>query len=85
MVICIKLKRSKCDQFGTGVTVYLGRTDSPLCPVTALLAYMASRQDSPGPFFRDDKGHPLTKAVFVRAIPPDAVTTGPTSGTVRWS
>ena len=64
--VCIKLKCSKCDQFGAGVTVYLGRPNSPLCPVTAL--YMASRQDSPGPFFRDTEGRPLTKTVFVREI-----------------
>ena len=49
--IRIHLKRSKCDQFGAGVDIHLGRTTSPLCPVTAVLAYMASRQDTPGPFF----------------------------------
>ena len=52
--ICIHLKRSKCDQFEAGVDIYLGRTTSPLCPVTVVLAYMASRQDAPGPFFRTD-------------------------------
>ena len=31
----IHLKKSKCDQFGKGVDVYLGRTDLDLCPVTA--------------------------------------------------
>ena len=68
-VICIKLKRSKCDQFGTGVTIHLGRTNSPLCPVTALLAYnMALRQGCLAPFFRDNEGRPLAKAFFVRAI-----------------
>ena len=67
-VICIKLKRSKCDQFGAGVTVHLGRANSPLCPVRALLAYMASRRGEAGPFFRDNEGRPLTKAVFVQAI-----------------
>ena len=66
--IRIKLKRSKCDQFGAGVDVHLGHTNSPLCPVTALLAYMASRRDTPGPFFRDDRGRPLTKATFVHGI-----------------
>ena len=66
--ICVKLKRSKCDQFGAGVCVHLGKTNSPMCPVTALLAYMASRRESPGPFFRDQQGRPLTKAVFIREI-----------------
>ena len=66
--IRIHLKRSKCDQFGAGVDIHLGRTTSPLCPVTAVLAYMASRQDTPGPFFRDERGRPLTKATFVQKV-----------------
>ena len=66
-VMCIKLKRSKCDQFGV-VNVHVGRTNTPLCPVTAMLAYMASRRHTPGPFFRDEQGQPLTKARFVREI-----------------
>ena len=66
--ICIKLKLYKCDQFGAGVDIHLGRTNSPLCPVTALLSCMASRRDAPGPFFRDDRGLPLTKASFVHGI-----------------
>ena len=66
--IRIRLKRSKCDQFGAGVNVHVGKTNTPLCPVTALLAYMASRQHAPGPFFRDERGQPLTKARFVREV-----------------
>ena len=64
----VHLKRSKCDQFGAGVDVHIGRTASPLCPVTAILAYMASRQGAAGPFFQDGLGRPLTKAVFVQKI-----------------
>lgn len=48
----VHLKRSKCDQFGRGVDVYVGRTGSCLCPVAAVLAYMVSRGPGPGPFFR---------------------------------
>ena len=29
---------------------------------------MSSRQDAPGPFFRNERGHPLTKAAFVQKI-----------------
>ena len=64
----VHLKRSKCDQFGAGVDVHIGRTASPLCPVTTVLAYMASRQCAAGPFFQDGLGRPLTKAVFVQKI-----------------
>ena len=44
------LKRSKCDQFGAGVGVFVGKTGTPLCPVTAVLAYLVSRGSVPGPF-----------------------------------
>ena len=45
-VIKIHLRSSKTDQYSRGVYVYLGRTGSELCPVSALLAYLAMR---PGP------------------------------------
>ena len=67
-VMCIKLKWSKCDQFGVGVNVHVGRTYTPLCPVTAMLAYMMSRQHTPGPFFRDEQGQHLTKVRFIHEI-----------------
>jgi len=35
-----RIKVSKMDPFRKGVTVYLGRTDSDLCPVAAIFAYM---------------------------------------------
>ena len=61
----IFLKHSKCDQFGRGVSVFLGRTSNSLCPVMSILAYVARRGDSPGAFFRFQSGAPLTKARFV--------------------
>lgn len=64
-VICIKLKCSKTDQFMKGVKQVLGRTHNVLCPVTALLAYLAHRGDSPGPLFRWANQEPLTKTKFV--------------------
>ena len=44
--VCFRLKRSKCDQFGMGVAVYLARTSSPLCPVQLCLRT-----------WHQDKGH----------------------------
>ena len=64
-MIRVHLRMSKCDQFGQGVDVFLGRVDSPVCPVAALLAYIASRGSSPGPFFILDDGTPFTKGAFV--------------------
>ena len=43
LMIRVHLRMSKCDQFGQGVDVFLGRVDSPVCPVAAVLAYIAIR------------------------------------------
>ena len=67
-IIRIHLKRSKCDQLGKGVDVYLGRSGGPACPVTELLCYIAYRGPVPGPFFLFADGSPLTKAVFVSRV-----------------
>ena len=44
--------------------VYLGQVNSPLCPVAAVVAYMAGRGARPGPFFIAEDGTPLTKGIF---------------------
>lgn len=67
-VLKVHLKRSKCDQLGKGIDVFIGRTDDSLCPVVAVLAYMAKRGPTPGPFFTLSTGTPLTKAHFVAKI-----------------
>ena len=61
----IHLKKSKCDQFGKGADVYLGRTDLDLCPVTALLAYIETRVSGPGPLFVDSSQARITKPWFI--------------------
>ena len=62
------LKVSKCDQFGSGSNVIIGRVDSSLCPVTATLEYMKVRGDSLGPFFTDSSHKALSKQRFVKQI-----------------
>ena len=64
----VKLKRSKTDQLGKGARVFVGRTRCPVCPVAAILAYMASRGTNDGPFFKFQDGRPLTKPLFTRHI-----------------
>ncbi len=64
----VHLKRSKCDQLREGVDVFLGRTANELCPVTAVLTYMAQRGGQAGAFFRFRDGSPLTKARFVMRV-----------------
>lgn len=67
-MVRVHLKRSKCDQFGEGVDVIVGRTNNSLCPVTAMLAYMASRGVAPGPFFLSHERKVITKSHFVTVI-----------------
>ena len=57
----------KTDPFHKGVSVFLGRTGSVLCPVLALAAYLASRGPQLGPFFLIE-GRPLTREVFVAKV-----------------
>ena len=66
-VVRVHLKRSKCDQFGKGADIYLGRTGNSLCPVTAVAAYMVARGTEPGPFFSAN-GKPFTKPRFVTEV-----------------
>ena len=60
----ILLKRSKTDQFGRGVAVFLGATGDELCPVAGILSFVALRGNTAGPFFRFLDGTPLTKSRF---------------------
>ena len=64
----VHLKQSKTDQLGKGIDIYIGKTDYPLCPVVAIMAYMASRGPSPGPFFKPANNRPLTKSCFTNKI-----------------
>ena len=66
--IRIHLKQSKCDQFGRGVDVFVGRTGNEVCPVAAVLAYLAVRGSMAGPLFIDTQQQPLTKPRFVARI-----------------
>ena len=67
-LVRIHLRRSKTDQLGKGVDIYLGRTDEDLCPVAALLAYLAVRGKEPGPLFRLSDGRLLTKQIFIEKV-----------------
>ena len=56
-VLRVFLKRSKTDQYGRGVEVFMAATDNDLCPVTR-----------PGAFFCTTDGSPLTKSRFVELV-----------------
>ena len=42
-VMSVRLKASKTDPFRKGITLYIGRVSSDLCPVSAMLVYLVSR------------------------------------------
>lgn len=62
------LRHSKTDQFGAGVHLYLGRTGDILCPVAAMLGYLAIRPSNPGQLFIFQDGTPLTRAHLVSSV-----------------
>ena len=68
LVVTVHLRRSKTDTFGVGTMVYLGRVDGPICPVKALLGYLAMRGQIPGPLFLFHDGTPLTRSYLVEAV-----------------
>ena len=64
----VRLKRSKTDQLGRGAKILVGRTGCTLCPVAAVLGYIAARGNVEGPFFRFKNGNPLTKPLFTKHV-----------------
>ena len=49
-------------------TTFVGRTYQPICPVTAILAYLAVRPPVGGSLFIHSDGTPLTKVELVRQV-----------------
>ena len=64
----LSLKVSKTDQFRKGALVVLGTTNSDLCPVAALLDYLALRGQIPGALFCLEDGRPLKRRVFTASV-----------------
>ena len=74
--LAIRIKASKTDPFRQGVTIYVGRTNSRICPVAAVLSYLVKRGPTPGPLFMFDDGRYLTRDRFVRAVREALTATG---------
>ena len=66
--LSIHLKRSKTDPFGAGLTIHIGKTGNEICPVAAVLAYLAIRPPSPGPLFIFKDGSSLSRPRLVQAL-----------------
>ena len=56
----VSLKQSKTEPFRNGVKIIIGRAEGPLCPVAAVLAYMALGGSGEGPLFQFQDGCFLT-------------------------
>ena len=66
--VSIRIKASKTDPFRQGVTIYLGVTKTTVCPVKAILAYIAVRGTHEGPFFYFSSRKMLTRDRFMKEI-----------------
>ena len=55
------LKVAKADPFRTSCVIVVGRNDSLLCPVEALIRYLHLRGSNPGPLFVFKNGSPPTR------------------------
>ena len=74
--LSVSLCGSKTDPFGESCTLYIGRTISRICPVTAILAYLAIRSSATGPLFLHADGTPLTRPELISAVHLALTTTG---------
>ena len=50
-IVRIRIKQSKAVPFRQGVYIYLGRIDNNICPVKAILPYLALRDNVSGLLF----------------------------------
>ena len=62
------LKQSKTDPFRHGAKVYIGAMDTTICPIRAVLAYLAKRSSCPGPLFITEDGKGWTSSMFRAAL-----------------
>ena len=63
-MIKVSIKQSKTDHFRQGIDLYLGKTDKDICPVKGIFAYLAIRDNQPGPLFMGNDGKMLTCQIF---------------------
>ena len=56
------------DPFRAGIDIYLGRTNTELCPIVAVLSYLAVRGSEVRPLFRFNDGKPLTRQRLVNQV-----------------
>ena len=61
----VNIKQSKTDPFRLGIKIWIGKTGGDLCPIAAILLYMALQGPKEGPLFCFQNGNPLTRQRLV--------------------
>ena len=84
-ILQIHLKWSKTDQFHTGTNVCIGHTGDEICPVAALMAYLAVRGMKQGLLFLMRDEQPLRRGVRYRQHPPSSPDFGIGKQSLCWS
>lgn len=64
----VRIKQSKTDPFRKRVDIYLGRATPPLCPISAMVAFLDARGSCPGTLFRFTDGSPLSRLRLVDCV-----------------
>ena len=67
-MVQVTIKQSKTDPFRKGVTLSLAKTDKEICPVLAILPYLALRGSRPGPLFITEDQSFLTRPRFAEHL-----------------
>ena len=67
-VVRLRLCRAKTDPFGRGLEIFLGVSGIEVCPVTALMRYLAVRPPGDGLLLVWENRQPLTRTTFVTLL-----------------
>jgi len=67
-LVRVTIKQSKTDPFRKGVHIYLGATDSTVCPVLGVLPYVTLRETQAEPLFITEHSEGLTQKIFSMAL-----------------
>ncbi len=77
----VHLCQSKTDPFGKGVHIFLSRTSETICPVAAVLSFLAVRpHDLTGPLLRFPDGTTLTRDTLITQVRKALAATGHNPG-----
>jgi len=60
----ITIKQSKTDPFCQGVDLFIGKTGTRICPINAIMPYLAIRGAQGGPLFITEDGKHVTRQLF---------------------